>query len=127
MEKLEIFAEELAGRQQVAERYTCALGDVAVTPRVIEGGFGNWAQYTLVLEDRGAVAAACHTSNIPTAIYYPTPLHRQCAYAGFPTGPGGCPVAEQLALKVLSLPMHPYLDASTQDRIIAAIRSGAKR
>ena len=53
-------------------------------------------------------------------MYYPRPLHRQTAYRDFPVAGGGCPVAERLAAEVLSLPMHPYLDASTQEQVAAA-------
>jgi dTDP-4-amino-4,6-dideoxygalactose transaminase len=53
-------------------------------------------------------------------VYYPRPLHRQTAYRDFPVAEGGCPVAERAATEVLSLPMHPYLDATTQERIAAA-------
>jgi dTDP-4-amino-4,6-dideoxygalactose transaminase len=62
------------------------------------------------------------TAGIPTAIYYPKPLHRQTAYRHFPIAGDGLPVSEQLADEVISLPMHPYLDAATQDRIISAVR-----
>jgi len=59
---------------------------------------------------------------IPTAIHYPKPLHQQEAYRHFPTAGNGLPVSETLAREVISLPMHPYLDEPTQDRIIAAVR-----
>ena len=57
-------------------------------------------------------------SGIPTAVYYGRPLHLQTAYRGKPTAPGGLPVSEELAGRVLSLPMHAYLDAGTQARIV---------
>jgi dTDP-4-amino-4,6-dideoxygalactose transaminase len=59
-------------------------------------------------------------AGIPTAIYYPIPLHMQTGYRQFPTAPGGLPVSERLSREVISLPMHPYLDEMTQDQIIAA-------
>ena len=59
---------------------------------------------------------------IPTAIYYPKPLHRQTAYRAFPVAAGGLPVSDLLAGEVLSLPMHAYLDDAVQDRIVAAVR-----
>ena len=59
---------------------------------------------------------------IPTAIYYPKPLHRQQIYSRFPCAVGGLPVTEGIADEVISLPMHPYLDEPTQDRIIDAAR-----
>ena len=119
--KLDIFDHEVTLRQQVAERYDVGLGDVVQVPRLIEGATSVWAQYTLVLDHRDEVAARLKEQGIPTAIYYPRPLHRQTAYGDFPTAPGGLPVSEDLATRVLSLPMHPYLDAATQDHIVAAL------
>ena len=88
-----------------------------------------WAQYTIRLEPgrRDAFAAALRAEGIPTAIYYPIPLHRQQAYKDYPVGEGGLAVSERLADEVISLPMHAYLDAATQDRIIDAVRRVLKR
>jgi dTDP-4-amino-4,6-dideoxygalactose transaminase len=58
---------------------------------------------------------------VPTAVYYPTPLHRQTAYRGFPMDPEGCKVSEDLSARVVSLPMHPYLDEATQDRVVEVV------
>ena len=93
-------------------------------PRVPTGSTSVWAQYTIRLAAgrRDALAAALKAQGIPTAIYYPKPLHRQEAYQHFPVAEGGLPVTEQLADEVISLPMHAYLDEPTQDRIIAAVR-----
>jgi dTDP-4-amino-4,6-dideoxygalactose transaminase len=83
-----------------------------------------WAQYTIRVSGgrRDALAAALRAQNIPTAQYYPTPVHRQGAYTGYPVADGGLPVTEMLSGEVISLPMHAYLDEPTQDRIVAAIR-----
>ena len=88
------------------------------------GSTSVWAQYTIRLPAgrRDALAAALKAQGIPTAIYYPKPLHRQDAYRHFPVAEGGAPVSERLADEVISLPMHAYLDEATQDRIIAAVR-----
>jgi dTDP-4-amino-4,6-dideoxygalactose transaminase len=87
-----------------------------------------WAQYTIRLpaSRRDVVASGLSAQGIPTAIYYPLPVHVQAAYRSFPIVPGGLPVSDRLAAEVLSLPMHPYLDESTQDRIIAAVRAVLK-
>ena len=66
--------------------------------------------------------AALKEQGIPTAIYYPIPLHCQEPYRQFPVAEGGAPVSERLAEEVISLPMHAYLDEPTQDRVIAAAR-----
>ena len=115
------FEEEIAARQDVADGYAAALADVVEVPRVMADAVSAWAQYTIQLEDRDSVAARLKAAGVPTAIYYPRPLHRQTAYRDYPVAPSGLPVSEQLAEKVLSLPMHPYLDEATQGRILAAV------
>ncbi|HVY00756.1 MAG TPA: DegT/DnrJ/EryC1/StrS family aminotransferase [Pseudorhodoplanes sp.] len=124
IEKLKIFPDEIAARDRVAQRYGEALADIAVVPRVPEGYSSVWAQYTIRLEPgrRDRLAAALKAEGIPTGIYYPKPLHRQQAYRHFPVADNGLPVSDQLADEVISLPMHAYLDETTQDRIIAAVR-----
>ncbi len=125
IEKLKIFPAEIEARQRIADRYNEGLRDVAKVPRLMAGATSVWAQYTLLLEDRAKVAAACKDAGVPTAIYYPIPLSHQEGYKHFPTGPNGVPVSERLSGQVLSLPMHPYLTEEAQDRIIAAVRSAA--
>ena len=66
--------------------------------------------------------ARLKSAGIPSVIYYPLPLNRQPAYRDYPSTPGGTPVADRLAARVLSLPMHPYLDETTQARIVRALR-----
>lgn len=124
LEKLAIYADEIEARQRVAERYQAGLHNVLVTPHVPDGLRSVWAQYTVRArdsEDRERIMAGLKEKGVPTAVYYPRPLHRQTAYAGFPCDPQGLPTAERLSGEVFSLPMHPYLDAGTQDRIIDAV------
>jgi dTDP-4-amino-4,6-dideoxygalactose transaminase len=123
LEKLKIFAEEIAARNAVAQRYAEGLAGVATVPRVGNEATSVWAQYTIRLAPgrRDALAAALKAQGIPTGIYYAKPLHRQAAYRGFPVADGGTPIAERLSEEVISLPMHPYLEAPVQDRIIAAV------
>lgn len=123
IEKLKIFPDEIEARDRVAQRYNAGLAEVARVPRVRAGATSVWAQYTLVLENRERVAAACRAANVPTAVYYPIPLSHQLGYQHFPTGPGGVPVSERLSAGVLSLPMHPYLAPDVQDRIIDVVRA----
>ena len=101
-----------------------ALGDVVTVPAVPPGSTSVWAQYTIRMPGgrRDAFAAALKAEGIPTAIYYPIPLHRQQAYKHYPVGEGGVAVSDRLAAEVISLPMHAYLDEPTQDRIIDAVR-----
>jgi dTDP-4-amino-4,6-dideoxygalactose transaminase len=124
IEKLKIFPDEIASRERVARRYSAGLADVAKVPEVAAGSTSIWAQYTIRLAPgrRDGFAAALKEQGIPTAIYYPIPLHRQEPYQQFPVAEGGAPVSERLADEVISLPMHAYLDEPTQDRVIAAAR-----
>jgi UDP-2-acetamido-2-deoxy-ribo-hexuluronate aminotransferase len=127
IEKLSIFAEEIALRNIVAARYNLELGDVVKVPKVIEGGVSNWAQYTIEIEDRDGFSIFARGLGIPTAAYYPMPIHAQDVYSGYPITPGGLSVTEKKANLVVSLPMHPYLDPETQDRVISAVRAFAGR
>lgn len=121
LEKLAVFEDEITARQAVADRYADGLGDHVEVPRIAAGMTSTWAQYTVKVEDRDGVAARLKAKDIPTAIYYPRPLNRQTAYCKYPCGPGGLPNSEALSPCVLSLPMHPYLDRDTQDRITRAV------
>jgi dTDP-4-amino-4,6-dideoxygalactose transaminase len=124
IEKLKIFPDEIEARDRIARRYSEALDDVVIVPKVPLGSASVWAQYTIRVAGgrRDKLAAALKAEGIPTAIYYPIPLHRQQAYKHYSVGEGGVAVSDRLAGEVISLPMHAYLDAPTQDRIIDATR-----
>ena len=125
IEKLGIFEEEIAARNLVADRYSEGLAHVAQVPQLPNDLTSVWAQYTLVLPEgrRDDVAAGLKAEGVPTAVYYPMPLHRQTAYRDYPVAGNGAPVAEKLSETVLSLPMHPYLAEADQERIIRAVSS----
>jgi dTDP-4-amino-4,6-dideoxygalactose transaminase len=125
IEKLKIFPDEIAARDRIAGRYAQGLGDVAIVPKVAAGSTSVWAQYTIRLAPgrRDKLAVDLKAKGIPTAVYYPKPMHRLEAYKHFPVADGGLPVCDRLADEVISLPMHAYLDAPTQDRIIGAVRA----
>ncbi|MCO8020083.1 DegT/DnrJ/EryC1/StrS aminotransferase family protein [Brevundimonas diminuta] len=124
IEKLKVFAQEIEWRNTAAARYNEGLrSHVAKVPDVPAGNVSNWAQYTVEHPDRDALAAHLKDQGVPTAVYYPIPLHLQPAYEHYPRGAGGLPVTERLKDVVISLPMHSDLDAATQDRIIAAVAS----
>ena len=128
IEKLKILPDEIEARNKAARCYTDGLGDVVTVPTVPAGSTSVWAQYTIRVAGgrRDALAASLKAEGIPTAIYYPIPLHLQQAYKHFPVGKGGVAVCTRLAAEVISLPMHAYLDAPTQDRIIDAVRRALK-
>jgi dTDP-4-amino-4,6-dideoxygalactose transaminase len=126
LEKLKIFDDEIAARNEVAARYSRGLGNVVTVPHLAAGCTSIWAQYTIRLPegvDRDGFAAALKAKGVPTAIYYPKSMHQQTAYRDFPVAEGGLPASERLSADVISLPMHAYLDAPTQERVIAAVRS----
>ncbi|MGE3142561.1 MAG: DegT/DnrJ/EryC1/StrS family aminotransferase [Hyphomonadaceae bacterium] len=125
IEKLAIFADEIVARNKIADRYAERLQGLVTTPRVIAGGVSTWAQYTIESDARDALAAFLKDRGVPTAMYYPKPLHQQTAYRAFPVGAGGLANSEAAAARVLALPMHAYLDEATQDEIVAAIRAFA--
>ena len=125
IEKLKIFPEEIELRNHVAARYNAAFAgsNRLKFPVVIQGATSTWAQYTLQVENRAKFQADLKDAGVPTAVYYPIPLSRQKAYGHFPSAP--TPISEMLSAKVVSLPMHPYMDTGTQDRIIAAVLASA--
>ena len=123
--KLKAFKEyELVDVNKVAARYTKKLKDVVKTPIVSEGFYSSWAQYTLQVKDkevRAGLQAALKALDIPTAIYYPIPMHRQTAFSYLNLDDNRCPISDQLADTVISLPIHPYLSESDQDRVCDAV------
>jgi UDP-2-acetamido-2-deoxy-ribo-hexuluronate aminotransferase len=123
IEKLAIFADEIRERNVVAERYRQMLPNQVKTPRVIAGGVSTWAQYTIEIDDPDGLAAHLRNDGVPSARYYPKPLHQQSAYRAYPIGAGGMGVSDDIAKRVISLPMHPYLDEATQTKIAASVRS----
>lgn len=124
IEKLKVFGEEIEWRNRIAARYNEGLRPhVGAVPDVPAGNISNWAQYTIEHDDRDGLIAHLKEQGVPTAVYYPVPMHMQPAYIRFPQGAGGLPVTERLKDRVLSLPMHSDLDEATQDRIIAAVAS----
>ncbi|HTT96490.1 MAG TPA: DegT/DnrJ/EryC1/StrS aminotransferase family protein [Rhizomicrobium sp.] len=121
IEKLSVFPEEIELREAVAQRYNNAFraSNRIVEPRVIEGGQSTWAQYTIQVPDRNKLQAELKAKGIPSAVYYPIPLSAQKGYKHFPSAP--TPVSDRICNTVISLPMHPYLDTATQDRIIETV------
>jgi dTDP-4-amino-4,6-dideoxygalactose transaminase len=127
LEKLAVYPDELRAREEVAQRYSQSLGHRFRTPVIPDGLSSVWAQYTLVTGSAGERAALqehAKAAGVPTGVYYPTPLHEQLAYMAFPRDPQGLKTSTDLSKRVISLPMHPYLDTDTQDIIIRAVTGG---
>lgn len=120
--KMPSFPDELLARQALADRYDAMLADLVVTPLRHPGSSSAWAQYSILTPRRDELAAKLKARGIPTAVYYPRPMHLQTAYRQFGNGPGSLPASEMLAEQILSLPMHPFMDEATADRIGTAVR-----
>lgn len=128
--KFDIFHEEIELRQQVAQRYTEVLlpltsSGALLLPQAPRGARSAWAQYSVLAKDqehRTQLQARLKAVNIPTAIYYPKPLHLQTAFKALAYKEGEFPISEDCAKRIFSLPMHPYLEMEEQERIAAVLR-----
>ena len=120
--KFAIFPEEIDLRQEVFRRYNELLSGSVKTPEIPGGCKSAWAQYSILVRnsaERSDLMAKLKGAGIPTAVYYPKPLHLQKAFAGLDYREGDFPVTEDCARRIFSLPMHPYLAAGDQRRIAA--------
>ena len=115
--KLEVFDDEVKRRTEVGARYTELLRGTVKTPRIAEGNTSVYAQYTIEVEQRQAFQEAMKSRGIPTTVHYPEPLHLQPAFTYLGHCEGEFPVAEAAALRVVSLPMHPYLEDENLARV----------
>ncbi|WP_036666336.1 DegT/DnrJ/EryC1/StrS family aminotransferase [Paludibacterium yongneupense] len=120
--KLPSFADELAARERIGARYSALLGDAVRVPVVSDGANSVYAQYTIEVDAREAVQASLKEAGVPTAVHYPVPLNLQPAFADLKQPAGSFPHAEAASRRVMSLPMHPFLDEATQDAIVAAVK-----
>ncbi|MFP5229193.1 MAG: DegT/DnrJ/EryC1/StrS family aminotransferase [Acidobacteriota bacterium] len=124
--KLEVFDEELTARAEIADRYTALLRNSVRTPQILPGRTSAWAQYTIEVDDRETVQSSLKGAGIPTAVHYPMPLHLQPVYQDLAHemgwSRGSFPVSERAAERVLSLPMHPYLEPAEIERVADAVR-----
>jgi dTDP-4-amino-4,6-dideoxygalactose transaminase len=123
-EKLKIFGDELTRRHEIAALYNRRLAGHFDPQAFAPGAESGWGYYTVAIDERDAVQARLKDDGVPTAIYYPQSLNTMQAFEHL-NPQGGMPVAERLAGRVLSLPLHPYLtDAQANyvcDRFLAAV------
>ena len=120
--KLSILDEELAARDHLASAYDEELQEAVVVPKRIPGRKSAWAQYTIKTDRRSDIQAALNEAGIPSAVYYPKPMHLQAPYLAYGGGEGSLPVSESICHEVMSLPMHPYLPDEDARRIAEVIR-----
>ena len=121
--KMEVFDDEIVARQAVAGRYSAALQPVVQVPYVAPECTSVWAQYSVLSGQRETLQQKLAEQGIPTAVYYPLPLHLQGAFAHLGYHPGDFPISEHTAQQVFSLPMHPYLSETDQERIVSTLIS----
>ncbi|KXV73677.1 aminotransferase DegT [Acetobacter malorum] len=122
--KLDGFKEELDRRDAIAQAYDAGLADVVQVPVRVPNSKSAWAIYAILLKDpaeRAPLQARLKERGVPSAIYYPLPLHRQPAYRDHHDGTA-LPVSEDLAQRILALPIHPELTDDDVARVIAAVR-----
>ena len=128
--KMTLLEDELKSRARIAGWYRAALGNSVVTPSEMKDAQSAWGLYSILLPDaatRERVQAAMRERGVPSAIYYPKPLHRQPAYAAAHASVGempALPVSESLCDRILALPMHPYLTEEQVSRVAAAVKAG---
>jgi UDP-2-acetamido-2-deoxy-ribo-hexuluronate aminotransferase len=123
--KLEVFAEELARRDAIAQIYDSALGNVLQTPARVPDSTSAWAVYAVLLPDeaaRDAAQAALKAAGIASAVYYPRALHQQPAYAASHDGTA-LSVSESLGPRIMALPIHPDLTDEQAHRVAAVLRA----
>ena len=123
LSKLTVFPEELQARERIAGVYDQRLGNAVTTPKRVADSTSAWAIYAILLPNEAArdrTQAALRDDGVPTAIYYPRPLHRQPAYSAQHDG-AALPVSEDLAGRILALPIHPDLTDADVDRICEAV------
>ena len=126
--KFEVFPEEMELRGAVADRYGRYIEPIPglIHPRLPADTRSAWAQYTLLAGDethRDRSLEALKKAGIPAAVYYPKPLHLQSAFGYLGYGETDFPVSEDCCRRVFSLPMHPYLTAEDQRRIVDVLAS----
>lgn len=120
--KMRIFPQEVALRAQVAQRYDELFKNAdCITPFIASGNTSVYAQYTLLVKDRDGLIKHLNSNGVPTAVHYPIPLHKQPIFTHNYHGQD-LSVSEKVAAGVISLPMHPYLDHQTQDKIVATVK-----
>ena len=127
--KMDNFPEEIKSRQKIAAKYSelLQLHEGIATPVVPADCQSVWAQYSILIDQRESLQLVLKGRGVPSAIYYPKPLHLQTAYAGLEYKAGDFPIAEEVAARILSLPMHPYLELDIVEKICGIITEVVKK
>jgi len=125
LEKFSIFPDEIVKRNMVAEKYTELLDGLVITPTIPNGYQSVWAQYSVLAEneaERIRLQKLLQKNDIPSVVYYPTPLHLQTAYSDLKYRVGDFPISEDISTRIFSLPMHPYLPEQDINKIAQTLK-----
>jgi len=128
--KLEIFDDEIKSRNKIAEIYNSELSEFLTTPFVRPNNISAWAQYSVLAKnekERKKIQTFLKDNGVPTAIYYPTPLHQQTAYKYLEQSGRNLKISEEVSKRIFSLPMHPYLDEKSIIKITNLIKKVLKK
>ena len=126
LEKLEIFDDEVISRNKVAKRYSSNINESIKTPHIPNGYLSSWAQYSVILPEnleRQSIMNQLKSKDIPSMVYYQTPIHLQSVFNELGYKRGHFPVSENISSSILSLPMHPYLDSEQQNHVLDVIKT----
>lgn len=121
LEKLKFYDEEIALRNEAAQTYTKLLSDKVTTPFIPANQGSIWAQYSIQVDNRDKLKSDLADQGIPTAVFYPIPIHLSTAYAHLNYKVGDFPVSEAVSERIISLPMHPYLEKEAINQICSAV------
>jgi dTDP-4-amino-4,6-dideoxygalactose transaminase len=114
-------------RRAAAARYGELLADLTgvVTPVVADGAVPVWHLYVVQVDERDRVLAALQDAGIGAGVHYPYPVHLTGAFGDLGKA-GDFPVAEQLAGRILSLPLYPEITGEQQQRVVAALAEAVR-
>ena len=127
LEKLKHYDDEIEQRNRVANTYTENLNKHVKTPTTPNYQGSVWAQYSIQVEDREELKADLNKKGIPTAVFYPTPIHLSTAYQHLGYQHGDFPVSESISKKIISLPMHPFLEENQILDIAATVNQSTSK
>ncbi len=128
LEKIKIFPNEIESRNQFAKYYSTLLPSSLIAPFVPKKYQSSWAQFSILAESgthRDVILNKLKSKNIPAMIYYPTPLHMQKVFNFLGYKKGDFPISEKIAERIFSIPMHPYLEKSDQDKILKVLKNAS--
>tara|TARA_Y100000591_G_scaffold257662_1_gene229772 strand:- start:1831 stop:2949 length:1119 start_codon:yes stop_codon:yes gene_type:complete len=126
LEKIKIFDYEMNSRNKAAQYYTQNINKKFTPPHVPSKYNSSWAQFSIILPEelsRDKLIDKLRINGVPSMVYYKIPVHLQKGYSKYGNKIGDFVISENISKKILSLPMHPYLNVSDQDRILSVLEN----